>query len=73
MKFNNHLGAGAVEVTFKNKKVTSSINSARFAESLKNLDSLSRSVGVIPPGFEHRADLIADLFYGSPALDWMVL
>jgi hypothetical protein len=73
MKFNNHLGAGAKEVTFKNKKVASSINSPRFAASLASLDSLTRSVGVVPPGFEHRADLIADLFYGSPALDWVVL
>jgi len=30
-------------------------------------------VGVIPPGYEHRADLIADLFYGSAAMDWLIL
>jgi len=72
-KYQNHLSQGSREVTFKNKKVVSSINSDEFRFSLKRLDSQAGAVGIIPPGYEHRADKIAELFYGSPTLDWVVL
>tara|TARA_A100001515_G_scaffold140050_1_gene135304 strand:+ start:1561 stop:1752 length:192 start_codon:yes stop_codon:yes gene_type:complete len=39
---------------------------------MDELQKLPARVGVIPPGFEHRADKIADLFYESPELDWLV-
>tara|TARA_R100001509_G_scaffold145085_1_gene101596 strand:- start:494 stop:685 length:192 start_codon:yes stop_codon:yes gene_type:complete len=39
---------------------------------MDELQKLPVRVGVIPPGFEHRADKIADLFYESPELDWLV-
>lgn len=73
MGYNNHLSIGVRDASFKGKRVASSINSATFEATLSNLDSLPRSVGVIPPGFEHRADLIADLFYGTPTFDWIIL
>jgi len=71
--YNNHLSQGYREVLFKEKKTVSSLNSEQFRSSLLNLDLRNASVGVIPPGYEHRADKIADLFYGSPTLDWVVL
>lgn len=73
MKYNNHLSLGVRDVSFKDKKVASSINSATFEATLSNLDSAPRSVGVIPPGFEHRADLISNLFYDTPTFDWVIL
>ena len=72
MNYKNHLKMGHKEVTHKEKQVASSLNSQSFQASLNRLRSLPRRVGVIPPGFEHRADLIADLFYGSPTLDSVV-
>lgn len=71
--YKNHLSQGYQEVIFKDKEVVTSMNSANFSASLARLRSQSGSVGVIPPGYEHRADKIADLFYGSPTLDWVVL
>ena len=71
--YKNHLSQGYEEVTFKDKAVVTSMNSPNFTASLSQLRSQSGSVGVIPPGYEHRADKIADLFYGSPTLDWVVL
>ena len=73
MNYSNHLSLGVKDVNFKDKKVVSSLNSAEFEIALQTIRSLPRSVGVIPPGFEHRADSIADLFYGSPYLDWVIL
>jgi len=72
-KYNNHLSQGYREVSFKEKRVISSLNSEEFKSNLKRLNLRPGGVGVIPPGYEHRADKIADLFYGSPALDWVVL
>ena len=73
MAYLNHLGSGFQEVIFKNKRVVSNLNSKEFRRSLASLNSLPSMVGNIPPGFEHRADKIADLFYGSASLDWIVL
>jgi hypothetical protein len=71
--YNNHLSQGYREVLFKGKKTVSSVNSEQFISNLLEIDLGNASVGIIPPGYEHRADKIADLFYGSPTLDWVVL
>ena len=71
--YKNHLSQGFNEVLFKDKKVISAINSDAFAVNLARLNFLPASVGIIPPSYEHRADKIAELFYGSPTLDWLVL
>jgi hypothetical protein len=72
MRYKNHLSIGYTKVTHKNKPVVSTLGSTDFRVALKKLTSVPHSVGTIPPGFEHRADKIADLFYGSPELDWLV-
>ena len=72
MNYNNHLKLGYTEVKHKNKTVVTSLNSLEFRKSMRSLQGLPGRVGTIPPGFEHRADKIAELFYGSPQLDWLV-
>lgn len=49
------------------------MNSKDFKSNLDLIDIRPGGVGVIPPGYEHRADKIADLFYGDASLDWIVL
>jgi len=71
--FNNHLSQGYIQRNFKDRDVVTSNPSDQFEAAINRLDLRPASVGVIPPGFEHRADKIADLFYGSPTLDWVVL
>jgi hypothetical protein len=63
---------GYVETIHKNKKVVSSLNSTDFIKFINSLDDSSFKVGTIPPGFEHRADRISDLFYDTPELDWLI-
>tara|TARA_S200002703_G_scaffold158525_1_gene169137 strand:+ start:4136 stop:4429 length:294 start_codon:yes stop_codon:yes gene_type:complete len=70
--YNNHLKVGYREVIHRNKKVASSLNAPDFKTFLDSLDEGSYRVGVIPPGFEHRADRISDLFYETPNLDWLI-
>ena len=70
--YKNHLKSGYVEVLHKDKPVISSLNSISFQSFIESLDEIPVRVGTIPPGFEHRADKIADLFYENAALDWLV-
>lgn len=72
MTYSNHLRMGYVETIHKNKKVVSSLNSIEFKRFITSLEDSNFRVGTIPPGFEHRADKISDLFYDTPELDWLV-
>ena len=73
MSYNNHLKLGRVELYHKDKKVVTSLNSKEFQDFLQTLEGYDFDVGVVPPGFEHRADLISNLFYDTPTLDWLIL
>jgi len=72
MNYRNHLKIGYQEVEHKNNKVVTSLNSKNFRDFIKTTKNLSFRVGNIPPGYQHRADKIANLFYGDPTLDWLV-
>ena len=72
MIYKNHLKIGFTEVIHKNNKVVSSLNSSEFRAFIESLSDSAYRVGRIPPGFEHRADRISDLFYDTPELDWLV-
>ena len=72
MNYKNHLKLGYMEEVHKGKTVVTSLNSLKFTDSMASLERASYRVGRIPPGFEHRADKIADLFYESADLDWLV-
>jgi hypothetical protein len=72
MTYKNHLSLGYSLVEHKGKKTASALDSPQFRRTLKELMTVPYRVGTIPPGFEHRADKIADLFYGSADLDWLI-
>jgi len=72
MNYTNHLKLGYNEITHKGKTVVTSLNSSAFKGAMNQLMSLSFRVGTIPPGFEHRADKISNLFYDTPDLDWLI-
>lgn len=72
MIYLNHLSKGSKSVVHKNKLIETPLNVEDFDGFLENLDNYDFDVGNIPPGYEHRADLISDLFYGTPTLDWLI-
>ena len=72
MVYNNHLKVGNVRIIHKDKAVISVLNSEDFDKFLSQMDDFAFDVGNIPPGFEHRADLISNLFYDTPTLDWLI-
>ena len=72
MGFLNHLSRGSVTVTHKTFNVTTTLNSGEFEKFLESFEYFAYENGHIPPGYEHRADLISNLFYGTPTLDWLI-
>ena len=72
MEYNNHLKIGAQTFTHKDKKIVSSINSQQLEIFIENLNTYEYDIGVVPAGYEHRADLISNLFYETPTLDWLI-
>ena len=50
------------------------VNTQQFDSLLTNLDTAYEyDVGYIPAGYEHRPDLISNLFYGSPKNWWLLM
>lgn len=72
MLYRNHLKNGYIEIEHKDKKIVTSLNSPEFESYIKSIDNLSYRNGRVPLGFEHRADLISNVFYGTPTLDWLI-
>ena len=50
------------------------VNSTKFEAILEDLDeAYDYEVGYVPAGYEHRPDLIANVFYGSPRNWWLLM
>jgi hypothetical protein len=73
MSYYNQYKYGYVLANHKDKVVATSVNSTNFEQFLANLKNLSYDEGTIPGGYEHRPDLISDLFYNTPTLDWLIM
>lgn len=72
MEFENHLKIDSYTVVHRGKNITTNLNSDVFKKFLNDTSTLNFKIEVIPPGMEHRADLISYNFYGTPLLDWLV-
>jgi len=58
----------------RNATVTTILHSQDFDNLIKNLEgAYTYKVGYVPKGFEHRPDLIADLFLGTPDKWWLLM
>ena len=50
------------------------VNSSKFEAILEDLDeAYDYEVGYVPAGYEHRPDLISNVFYGSPRNWWLLM
>jgi len=70
--YQNHYKFGFSVATHKNKKLVTALNSNTFESFMANINNIAYKVGYIPAGYEHRPDLISNLFYGNPTLDWLI-
>jgi len=72
MTYNNHLSIGSTAIQHKDKTIYTSLNSISFESFLEQMDSFAFDIGTVPAGYEHRADLISNVFYGTPTYDWVI-
>jgi hypothetical protein len=72
MKYINQYTAGLINVTHRGK-VIASVDKNKLYETVKNLEYVDIDVGYIPAGYEHRPDLISDLFYNTVTKDWLIV
>src|SRR3990167_2619069 len=65
---------GKQDYIHKGSKIYSLVGSPSVDNILENVDSfLPYDVGYVPAGFEHRPDLISNVFYGTPDYWWLIL
>jgi len=72
MAYKNSLRLGGYLADHKQHPVPTNLHSKEFESFIKNLDEQAFTIGTIPAGYEHRADKISNLFYGTPLLDWVI-
>jgi hypothetical protein len=72
MNYINHYNLGSYSVTHQGK-VIQIADKIALANYLNSLENVTIEVGYIPAGFEHRPDLISNLFYNTTTKDWLIL
>jgi len=59
---------------FNNADINTIVNTPAFDSIVFDLETAYKyEVGYIPAGYEHRPDLISNLFYGSPKNWWLLM
>jgi len=59
---------------FRNTKINTIVGSPVFDTMTTFMDdAYSYEVGYVPAGYEHRPDLISNVFYGSPKNWWLLM
>lgn len=62
------------EVIHKNKKTNLSVGNDRFDEMVSKIGLIfNYQEGRVPEGYDHRPDLISDIFFNAPDQWWMIL
>jgi len=61
-------------VRHRDAKITTILNSPKFDQLLANIENAyDYEIGYVPAGYEHRPDLISNVFYGSPKNWWLLM
>jgi len=70
----NRYFVGSEVINHKGKNIVTTVTSPAHENYLVTLGSrYNYDVGYIPIGYEHRPDLISNLFYDTPSLWWLIL
>lgn len=68
----SHYDLGYNDYNHRGVRVRSIVGNQEADTFVQNLEALNLGEGYIPPGYEHRPDLVANLFYGSAKYFWYV-
>lgn len=75
-KFNrsNRINFGGINVRHRDHLIPTVVGSQQYEDFfMGQKDKIPYNVGYIPVGYEHRPDLISDLFYNTPSFWWLIL
>ena len=65
---------GSVQILYKGVITKSPIGSLSYDSFISNIENMfDYDVCKIPPGAEHRPDIISNIFYGSPSYWWLLM
>tara|TARA_R110000824_G_scaffold62437_4_gene165368 strand:- start:435 stop:728 length:294 start_codon:yes stop_codon:yes gene_type:complete len=74
MKYSNHLSVGNNLVRHKGRALATALSNIEYQNFIEGLDtSFEYEEVMVTPEVKHRPDLIADAFYDSVDLAWLVL
>tara|TARA_R100000152_G_C6781171_1_gene215113 strand:- start:3921 stop:4226 length:306 start_codon:yes stop_codon:yes gene_type:complete len=65
-------GHGVRALFHKGRNITTSVGSQIDAVS-ENITDVQTKIGRVPAGFEHRPDLISNVFFGTPGYWWYLM
>ena len=63
----------AILLYHKGKTTSTSVGSLEYGNTINSLASLGSVEKFIPAGYEHRPDLISNLFFDTPNYWWAVM
>ena len=70
----SHYMFGKVLFAHKEHTTATSVGSTVADATISKLQSIYKyDVGYVPAGYEHRPDLISDIFYETPEYWWLLL
>lgn len=72
MQYINQYSKGFRQVTHRGKILVSSLNSYDYDLFLRSLQFQKYKLVTVPPGYEHRPDLLSNFFLGNPQYDWYI-
>ena len=56
----------------KDKNILTSVGSGIYENHVRNLLSRRSTPGIVPTGYDHRPDLIANIYLGQPDAWWII-
>jgi|TARA_R110002020_G_scaffold22920_9_gene76866 hypothetical protein len=69
-----HYRLGYDYVKHKGRVTITTTTNKKANRTLSDIENTFEcDIGYVPVGYEHRPDLISDLFYDSPRNDWLIL
>lgn len=64
----------ALTVNHRDAKVNTIVNSPVYDNIIRDIETIYEyDLGYVPNGYEHRPDLISNVFYGSPKNWWLLM
>jgi len=64
---------GVNGVSHKGRTILTTVGNPEYENSFYFKDTYATKVGYIPKGYEHRPDLISNLFLDTPSYWWLIL